>query len=38
MSFPLRFASYTGTLDAMPSKDMLLLLLMLLTNVCLDHG
>jgi hypothetical protein len=38
MSFPLCSASYTGTLGAMPSKGMPLLLLVLLTNVCLGHG
>jgi hypothetical protein len=38
MSFPLHFASYTGTLGAMPRKGMPLLLLILLINVCLGHG
>jgi hypothetical protein len=38
MSFPLHFASDTGTLGAVPSKGMPLLLLVLLTNACLGHG
>jgi hypothetical protein len=38
MSFSLRFASYTGTLGAMPRKGMALLLLVVLTNVYLSHG
>jgi hypothetical protein len=38
MSFPLRFASYTGTLGAMPRKSMPLRLLVLLINTCLGHG
>jgi len=38
MRFPLRSASYTGTLGAMPRKGMPLLFLVLLTNACLGHG
>jgi hypothetical protein len=38
MHVPLRFASYTGTLGAVPRKGMPLLLLVLLTNACLGHG
>jgi hypothetical protein len=37
MSFSLRFASYTGTLGAMPRKGMPPLLLVLLAHVCLGH-
>jgi hypothetical protein len=37
MSFPLGSASYAGTLGAMASKGIPLLLLVLLTNVCLGH-